>query len=121
MITSGEPATEGSPPPDLNHILREIVIFPYILKEMWSMILERIKQFFQGSAHTQSTSKEIRTGKLSYFNRSRGYGFIKPDGPENRIFVHVSDMVDNLKVGDDVKFYVENHEKGPKATQVVLA
>ena len=90
--------------------------------KLWSMILERIKQFFQGNtALAQADRQEMRTGKLSYFNRSRGYGFIKPDGPENRIFVHVSDMEDRLRVGDDVKFIVENHEKGPKATQVVLA
>lgn len=100
-------------------------IFPlyllYSFKQKWSMMLVRLKQFFQQFLSNEGTSGHVRRGTLRYFNRSRGYGFIKPDGPENRIFVHVSDMEDRLRVGDEVQFKVEDNEKGPKAIEVELA
>lgn len=36
--------------------------------------------------------KEIMTGKVSWFNAVKGYGFIKVEGLENDVFVHYSEI-----------------------------
>ncbi len=52
----------------------------------------------------------------------RGFGFITPEGGAKDIFFHSSSCVgvqfNDLKVGDNVPFSVEEREKGPEAVNV---
>lgn len=54
----------------------------------------------------------------------RGFGFIGQgdDDEDEDIFFHSNDLVnadyDNLEVGDEVEFEVEEADKGPKAVDV---
>ena len=65
---------------------------------------------------------ERKTGKVKWFNSSKGFGFIEqPDGKD--VFVHYSaidgDGFKNLEEGDSVEFTVTEGPKGPQAEHVV--
>lgn len=48
----------------------------------------------------------IQTGTITEFNRGKGHGFVKPDGEEKPVFLHISDIEDEYVVhqGDRVEF-----------------
>ncbi len=63
------------------------------------------------------------TGTVKWFSRSKGYGFISPDGEGQKdVFVHFSNIVGdgfrNLEAEQRVKFVIEDSPKGPQAVQV---
>jgi CspA family cold shock protein len=72
---------------------------------------------------TLITGKESqeKTGRIKFFNRRRGYGFIESDNLEKDVFVHVTDLKDRVSKGDQVTFYVEPSPKGLEAKNVRLA
>ena len=63
----------------------------------------------------------IKTGKVTFFNTSKGYGFIKDLHSQESIFVHIKGLVDTVKENDKVIFDVQMTEKGPNAVNVKLA
>lgn len=60
----------------------------------------------------------IRTGTVSFYNDSKGYGFIKDADTKESIFVHVNNVIDEIKEGNLVSFEVEKGKKGLTAVQV---
>lgn len=63
----------------------------------------------------------IRKGTVTFFNESKGYGFIKDLVTQESIFVHANGLVDQIKENSKVTFEVEMGPKGPGAVNVKLA
>ncbi len=62
----------------------------------------------------------IRKGTVTFFNDSKGYGFIKDSETKESIFVHINNVVNEIKEGNLVSFEVEMGQKGPVAVDVKL-
>jgi cold shock CspA family protein len=61
---------------------------------------------------------ENRTGRITFFNESKGFGFIRDDESQESIFVHVNDMVDQVRENAKVSFRTERGHKGMTAIEV---
>lgn len=75
-----------------------------------------------GVANRGSAQKmdPIRKGTVTFFNDSKGYGFIKDTETKESVFVHVNNMLEEIKEGNLVRFEVEMGQKGPTAVRVKL-
>ncbi len=62
----------------------------------------------------------MKEGTVKFFNRSKGFGFIKPSDSSEDIFVHQSGLIDEINENDNVKFDVEQGKKGLNAVNVQL-
>ena len=62
-----------------------------------------------------------RTGIVTYFNESKGYGFIKDSETKESCFVHVKNLIDNISEGNKVIYETEKGPKGLTAVKVTLA
>lgn len=62
----------------------------------------------------------IRTGVITFFNKDKGYGFIKDLESQASVFVHVNGLIDSVSENDKVTFETEKGLKGPNAVQVKL-
>jgi CspA family cold shock protein len=62
-------------------------------------------------------------GTVQWFSRVKGYGFVRPDGQEEDVFVHYSAIrgegYRNLNEGQRVEFTMEDTSKGPQAVDVI--
>jgi cold shock CspA family protein len=59
-----------------------------------------------------------RKGTVSFYNDSKGYGFIKDMASQDSVFVHVNNTLDQIAEGDKVIFEIEMGPKGPTAVKV---
>ncbi len=62
-----------------------------------------------------------RTGRIDFFDTSKGFGFINEDGTPERYFVHISGMIDEVGENDKVVFEIEKGPKGLNAVRVKKA
>ena len=53
----------------------------------------------------------MSTGKVKFFNISKGYGFITEDGNEAEHFVHSTGLIDQINEGDSVEFELVDGKK----------
>ena len=63
----------------------------------------------------------MEKGKVKFFNQAKGFGFIKIEGSEKEVFVHVSGLKDEIRENDSVVFDLQEGKKGPNAVNVKLA
>ena len=72
-----------------------------------------------GVARHEPTEPEgPRKGTVTFFNESKGYGFIKDQATQESIFVHINGLIDPIKENDKVTFETEQGQKGPNAVSV---
>lgn len=60
------------------------------------------------------------TGKVKFFNESKGFGFIVDDESGEEIFVHISGLIDEVKEDEKVSFDVQDGKRGLNAVNVKL-
>ena len=63
----------------------------------------------------------IRKGTVTFFNDSKGFGFIKDSESGESIFVHINALKNPIKENDKVTFEVEKGLKGLNAVNVKSA
>ena len=61
-------------------------------------------------------------GKVKWFNNSKGFGFVVPDGTTDDVFAHFSQIqmegYKTLKPGQDVEFELVDGDKGKQALNI---
>jgi cold shock CspA family protein len=62
----------------------------------------------------------IRKGTVTFFNDSKGYGFIKDHESQDSVFVHINGLIDRVAENDKVTFETEMGQKGLNAIKVKL-
>jgi len=60
----------------------------------------------------------VRNGIVSFYNDSKGYGFIKDSESKDSLFFHVNNVLDEVKEGNLVSFEIERGPKGLTAVKV---
>ncbi len=60
----------------------------------------------------------IRKGRVEFFNDSKGFGFIKELGTQEKYFVHVNGLLEEIMENDMVTFELERGLKGMNAVRV---
>ena len=65
----------------------------------------------------------ILDGRIEFFNKDKGYGFVKHTGSTDKYFFHVSSAADPdiIKEGNLVTFELERGQKGMNAVRITLA
>jgi cold shock CspA family protein len=93
-----------SPPPDLSQ--KEEVVAENI-----EIVVPKAEERIE---------EKIRKGRLKSFDHSKGFGFINDSDSQESVFVHISDCLDPIDIGDRVEFEIEKGPKGLKAVQVKI-
>jgi CspA family cold shock protein len=75
---------------------------------------------------TMRRNRQMPTGTVKFFNESKGFGFIQPEGGGADAFVHISDVersgMSTLKENQRVSYDVEQDQRGKmKATNLKSA
>lgn len=65
------------------------------------------------------TEEELtRTGKVTFFNNAKGFGFIKDLVSQQSVFVHANNLESPINENDKVSFQIEMGPRGPAAIKV---
>ncbi|WP_258105090.1 cold-shock protein [Marinoscillum sp. MHG1-6] len=59
-------------------------------------------------------------GRVSFFDTSKGYGFINQDGTQQRYFIHANNLKMAVQEGDKVSFKTQKGLKGMEAIEVKI-
>ena len=71
--------------------------------------------------YVEPTQEELtRSGKITFFNQDKGFGFIKDQVSQESVFVHVNNISGNVRENDKVSFEVEMGQRGPSAINVKI-
>ncbi len=60
----------------------------------------------------------LRKGRVTHFNASKGYGFIKDSESQDSVFVHINSLLTPIQENDQVSFQTERTVKGLAAVSV---
>ena len=62
----------------------------------------------------------VHKGKVSFFDNSKGFGFIIDSVTQEKYFCHISGLLDKISENDNVSFELEKGMKGMNAVKVKL-
>ena len=61
---------------------------------------------------------DMKTGTVKFFNTTKGFGFIAPEGGGDDVFVHISALqrsgLDSINEGDKVQFNTAINQRSGK-------
>lgn len=60
----------------------------------------------------------VRKGKVSFFDTSKGFGFIIDNENQEKYFCHVSGLLDQIVENDKVQYELEKGQRGMNAVKV---
>ena len=60
----------------------------------------------------------MNTGKVKFFNVTKGFGFIKDNESGEEHFVHSTGLIDRINEDDEVEFELNEGRKGMNAINV---
>ena len=60
----------------------------------------------------------VRTGKVTFYDHSKGFGFIIDAVNQEKYFTHVSGLIDEIVENDNVSFELEKGMRGMNAVRV---
>jgi cold shock protein len=60
----------------------------------------------------------MKTGTIKFFNKTKGFGFIKPDDATDDVFVHHTSLLEEVTQNDKVSFEITDGKKGKNAVNV---
>ena len=67
------------------------------------------------------TAEELmRTGKVTFFNNEKGFGFIKDGLSQESVFVHANNLSGSVQENDKVSFEIEMGQRGAMAVNVKI-
>ncbi|MAP54439.1 MAG: cold-shock protein [Altibacter sp.] len=62
----------------------------------------------------------MKQGTVKFFNTAKGFGFITVNDSNEEVFVHSTNLIDEIQEDDHVQFDVERGQKGLSAVKVSL-
>jgi cold shock CspA family protein len=68
----------------------------------------------------ENTPDFVRKGVVSFYNESKGFGFIRDLESNQRVFVHANNLMEPIKENNVVIFEIGKGPKGPSALKVRL-
>ncbi|BDD08128.1 hypothetical protein FUAX_05600 [Fulvitalea axinellae] len=71
-----------------------------------------------GVPKREKEDEEPLTGRVDFFNHSKGFGFIRDLDSRERYFFHVNGLMEPVDENDKVTFELENGMKGLNAVRV---
>lgn len=60
----------------------------------------------------------MKRGIVKFFNKSKGFGFIKVEDTDEEIFFHVSGIIEEVQDNDEVVFEITEGRRGMNAINV---
>lgn len=78
-----------------------------------------IQQFINKFINTKKVNT-MKEGTVKFFNNTKGFGFISIKDSDEDVFVHSTNLIDDIRENDQVTFDVEKGDKGLSAVKVRL-
>jgi CspA family cold shock protein len=63
----------------------------------------------------------MNKGTVKFFNKTKGFGFIRDDEDGKEYFVHISGLIDQINENDEVTFDLQEGRKGLNAVNVKIS
>jgi cold shock protein len=92
--------------------------FPFLIASTRRAVESRTLKVLKGSTYMSNAS----TGTVKWFNETKGFGFITPEGGGEDLFAHFKEIQGTgfrtLKEGQRVEFTAKRGPKGMQATAI---